>query len=83
MLMRIMFIMMMMKFHSSRRSNGYRIFGLNNDGDACLIDSATSHTILDNRKHFSHLKEGEKNINTLSVSANLIEDFRRVIIFFS
>ena len=41
--------------------------------DICLIDSATSHTILKSKTYFFHLKLGTKSVNTISGSANLIE----------
>ena len=41
--------------------------------DICLIDSATSHTILKSKTYFSHLKLGIKSVNTIFGSANLIE----------
>ena len=46
--------------------------------DICLIDSATSHTILKSKTYFFHLKLGTKSVNIISESVNLIEDSRRV-----
>ena len=45
--------------------------------DICLIDSATTHTILKDKKYFSHLVMKEANINTICGSARLIEDSRK------
>ena len=53
----------------------------NNDDDICLINSATTHTILKNKKYFSYLKMGETNVNTISGSAKLIEGSGRATIF--
>nr|AQY61295.1 Pol [Coffea arabica] len=53
----------------------------NGDDDICLIDSATTHTILKNKKYFSCLKMGETNVNTISGSAKLIESSGRATIF--
>ena len=44
-----------------------------NRGELCLIDSATTHTILRNKKHFSSLIMRETNVQTISGSINLIE----------
>ena len=41
--------------------------------DICLVDSATSHTILKSKTYFSHLKLGTKSVNIIYGSANLIE----------
>ena len=57
-----------------------KYLGLNND-DICLIDSATTHTILKYEKYFSHLTMGETNVNTISGSAQLIEGSGRATIF--
>ena len=46
----------------------------------CLADSATTHTILKDKKYFQSLKSCKANVNTISGSLNLIEGFERVII---
>ena len=48
--------------------------------DFCLVDSATSHTILKDKKYFQNLKLCKANVNTISGSSNLIESSRRAII---
>lgn len=45
------------------------------DGDLCLVDSATTNTILKDKKYFSHLKIDKANINTISGSAKIVEGF--------
>ena len=42
-------------------------------GDLCLADSATSHTILKNKKYFSHLINREASVSTITCSAKIIE----------
>ena len=51
-----------------------------NKEDFCLADSATTHTILKDKKYFHILKLCKANVNTISSSSNLIEGSRRVII---
>ena len=41
--------------------------------DICLVDSATTHTILKNKKYFCHLVMQDANVSTISGSANIIE----------
>ena len=41
--------------------------------DICLIDSATTHTILKDKKYFSYLVMKEANVNTICGSTRLIE----------
>ena len=48
----------------------------NSDANICLIDSITTHIIVKNKNIF-YLKMGETNINTISDSAKLIENFRK------
>lgn len=50
------------------------------DEDMCLVDSATTHTILKKKKYFSHLINQEANISTISGSAKLIEGSGRASI---
>lgn len=44
-----------------------------NDEDICLADSATTHTILQNKKYFSSFIMQKANVSTISGSAKLIE----------
>ena len=44
-----------------------------NNEDICLVDSATTHTILKDTKYFSYLLMQEANVSTISGSTNLIE----------
>ena len=46
----------------------------------CLADSATTHTTLKDKKYFQNLILCKANVNTISGSSNLIEDFGRAII---
>ncbi|GJT93225.1 disease resistance CC-NBS-LRR class family protein [Tanacetum coccineum] len=41
--------------------------------DICLVDSATTHTILKKEKYFSHMNLHESNVSTISGSAKLIK----------
>ncbi|VFQ91611.1 unnamed protein product, partial [Cuscuta campestris] len=41
--------------------------------EQCLIDSATTHTILRNKEYFSQMTLMETNVNTISGVAKLIE----------
>ena len=43
-----------------------------NDSSLCLAESATTHTILQERKYFLHLKECEGKITTISGDSNLV-----------
>ena len=52
----------------------------NNGDDMCLVDSATTHTILRSDKYFSNLSRMKANVNTISGTANLIEGSGRAII---
>ena len=45
----------------------------NNNEDICLADSATTHTILKDKKYFSYLVMQEANVSTISGSTKLIE----------
>ena len=51
------------------------------DEDTCLIDSATTHTILKDRKYFSHIRNGRASVNTLAGNTRIIEGSGRAIIF--
>ena len=57
------------------------IYEKNGDEDMCLLDSATTHTILKDQKYFSHLKMREINVSTINGSANLVKGFDRATIF--
>ncbi|KAB2089655.1 hypothetical protein ES319_A03G076200v1, partial [Gossypium barbadense] len=46
----------------------------------CLANSATTHTILKDKKYFSHLKMSNAHVNTISGSSKLIEGSGRAII---
>ena len=46
----------------------------------CLADSATTHTILKDKKYFQSLILCKVNFNTISTSLNLIESSGRAII---
>ena len=45
--------------------------------DFCLADSATTHTILKDKKYFQQLILSKAKVNTISGSLNLIEGFGR------
>ena len=51
--------------------------------DFCLANSATTHTILKDKKYFQILKLCKANFNTISGSSNLIEGSGRAIIMLS
>ena len=48
-----------------------------NNWDECLVDSATTHTIIRNKKYFTYLKLTKANVNTISDTTNLIDGSRR------
>ena len=48
--------------------------------DICLVDCATTHTILWNKKYFLNLTFASINVNTISSFVNPIQGFRRAII---
>ena len=48
--------------------------------DFCLANSATTHTILKDKRHFQSLILCKSNVNTISGSSNLIEGSKRAII---
>ena len=59
-----------------------KYLGLNNcDDEICLIDSATTHTILKHKGYFSQLNMGETNIHTICGSAKMSEGSGRATIF--
>ena len=44
-----------------------------NEGDVCLIDCATTHTILLDKRYFLNLTLTNANVSTISGTGNLIE----------
>nr|GEY57670.1 retrovirus-related Pol polyprotein from transposon TNT 1-94 [Tanacetum cinerariifolium] len=48
---------------------------INDDEDICLVDSATTHTILKKEKYSSRLNLQESNVNIISCSAKLIKGY--------
>ena len=50
-----------------------RIGHITKEEDMCLVDSATTHTILKNEKYFTSLNKYEGNVCTISGSIKLIE----------
>ena len=52
-------------------------------GDACLVDYATTHTILRNKKYFLNLNLVSFNVQTISGLVDLIKGFRRATIVLS
>ena len=48
-----------------------------NEGDVCLVDCATTHTILQDKRYFLNLTLTNANVSTISSTANLIEGFGR------
>ena len=52
---------------------------LNHD-DVCMVDSATTHKILTNKKNFHCLKLSNANVNTILDLSNLIEGSGRAYI---
>jgi hypothetical protein len=49
------------------------------DRDLCLADSATTHTILKEKKYFEYLTLTKTNVTTISGPTNMIKSSRRVI----
>ena len=49
-------------------------------GDACLLDCATTHTILQDKKYFSNLTLARSDVHTISGHVDLIQDSKRAII---
>ena len=52
-------------------------------GDIYLIDSATTHTILQDSRFFLNLKLAEANVNTISGTSSLIEGSGKASIILS
>ena len=53
------------------------------DANVCLIDSATTHTILKNLTYFSYLKRQTTSVSTICGNAKLIEGSGRAHIILS
>jgi len=51
-----------------------------NDDDLCIVDSATTHTILKSNKFFSCLVMREVIVSTISGTTNIIEGSGRTIV---
>ena len=45
------------------------------DGDLCIVDSATTHTILKENKYFEYLTLTKANVTTISGSVDMIKGF--------
>ena len=73
-LLYILFLMKNMETHLVGSSIG--------DNDMCLADSASTHTILKDKKFFSFLIMQGSNVNTILGSAKLIEGSGRANILF-
>jgi peptide/histidine transporter 3/4 len=58
----------------------YMAHDLRNEDGICLVDSATTHTILKSKVHFSYLVVHDAIVNTISGSAKLIEGSGRATI---
>jgi hypothetical protein len=43
------------------------------NGDMCLADSATTHTIFKDKKYFSYLVKRETDVSTISGTSKIIE----------
>ncbi|GAV89434.1 hypothetical protein CFOL_v3_32849, partial [Cephalotus follicularis] len=43
--------------------------------DICIADNATTHTILQSEKYFSHLTIAKANVGTISGTSDLIKGF--------
>ena len=52
-------------------------------GDICLVDCATTHTILKDKKYFSSLVMEESNVNTICGSTKLIERYGKTNLLLS
>ena len=50
------------------------------DKNLCLVDSATTRTILKDLKYFSYLRIQITNVSTICGSASFIEGFKRAYI---
>ena len=51
------------------------------DGELCLVDSATTHTILKNPKFFLNLQIAKANVSTISGITDIIEGSGRAFIY--
>ena len=50
--------------------------------DTFLVDCATTHTILHDKKYFSNLTLVQSNVNTISTLADLIKALEELILFY-
>ena len=48
-----------------------------NEDDVCLVDCATTRTILWEKRYFLELTLIKENVSTISGTTNLVEGFRR------
>ena len=68
-----LFLMMYFYFMKINKNFQFSIGSKMSNGDMCLLDSATTHTILREKKYFSHLIMKRANVNTISGSTKIIE----------
>ena len=54
-----------------------------NEDDVCLVDCATTHTILRDKRYFLELTLIKDNVSTISGTTNLVEGSRRANITLS
>jgi hypothetical protein len=54
-----------------------------NKVDTCLVDSATTHTILKDKKYFSYSVKRETNVSAIYGTLGIIEGFGRANVLFS
>ena len=60
------------------------LFGLKmNEDDVCLVDCATMHTILQDKRYFLELTLIKANVSTISSTTNLVEGSGRANITLS
>ncbi|TYH12867.1 hypothetical protein ES288_A06G099900v1 [Gossypium darwinii] len=60
--------------------NTFQIQLETNDEDLCLVNSTTTHTILKNKKYFSHLTMQKASVSTVSDSIKMIQGSERATI---
>ena len=49
-------------------------------GDTCLVDCATTHTILHDKKYFSNITLVQSNVNIISSHVDLTKGFKKATI---
>ena len=65
-------------------TNSINLFqGMSSGEVSCLVDSATTHTILRERHYFTNLIPKKAHLTTLSGPSNLIEGYRKARIMLS